>query len=183
MRRTGDPNAAVALAGSYLYQYKLITVEMRHLVTQSFRGYCAVAVIVAGFTGLWAVDVISVAIPVVGYAWLAVAAIGTLVAVGMAARPEEVIEPDATDDRIEEFEETAVTGAPLNLYAVALAAWACVSFGWVLGGMSAAGLTVVGYGWLAIAAYGVLVAAGLVATHSDEVATAVDPSDTLETDG
>ena len=94
---------------------------MRHLVTQSFRGYCAVAVIVAGFTGLWAVDVISVAIPVVGYAWLAVAAIGTLVAVGMAARPEEVIEPDATDDRVAEVEETTVTGAPPQLHAVALA--------------------------------------------------------------
>ncbi|OYR85491.1 hypothetical protein DJ84_02420 [Halorubrum ezzemoulense] len=156
---------------------------MRQLVTQSFRGYCALAVIVAGFTGLWAVGVISVEIPVVGYAWFAVAGIGTLVAAGMAAQPEEVIEPDATDERLEEFEETTVTGAPLNLYAAALAASACVSFGWVLGGMSAAGLTVVGYGWLAVAAYGALVAAGLVATHSEEVTTAIDPSDTLETDG
>ncbi|MDB9252873.1 hypothetical protein [Halorubrum ezzemoulense] len=156
---------------------------MRQLVTQSFRGYCALAVIVAGFTGLWAVGVISVEIPVVGYAWFAVAGIGTLVAAGMAAQPEEVIEADATDERVEEFEETTVTGAPLNLYAAALAAWACVSFGWVLGGMSAAGLTVVGYGWLVVAAYGALVAAGLVATHSEEVTTAIDPSETLETDG
>lgn len=155
---------------------------MKQLITQSFRGYCALAVIVAGFTGLWAVGVISVELSIVGYAWFAVAGVGTLVAAGMAARPEEVIESDATDERLEEFEEAMVTGAPLNLYAAALAAWACVSFGWALGGMSAAGLTVVGYGWLAIAAYGVLVAAGLVATHSKEVTTAIDPSKTLETD-
>jgi hypothetical protein len=139
--------------------------------------------IVAGFTGVWAVGVISVEVPLVEYAWSAVAAIGTLVPTGVGARPEEVAEPGATDERIEAFEETTVTDTPLNLYAAALAAWACVSFGWVLGGMSAAGLSVVGYDWLAIAGYGVLVAAGLVTTHTDDVATAVNPSETLETDG
>ncbi|WP_256402178.1 hypothetical protein [Halorubrum salinum] len=155
---------------------------MRHVITQCFRGYCALAVIVSGFTALWALGVISVAIPVVGYAWFAVAAAGTVVAAGLFTRREEAVEADATDDRLDRFERSSLTGTPLTLYAGALAAWAAVSFGWVLGGMSADGLAVVGYGWLAIAAYGALVGVGLVVNHSTAVATAVSPSDRLETD-
>ena len=64
----------------------------------------------------------------------------------------------------------------------ALAMWAAVSFGWVLGGMDAAGLEIVGYGWLAIAFYGVIVGGGLLLTHDDDVATAVDPTEKLEKD-
>ncbi len=155
---------------------------MRQLLTQSFRGYAAIAAVIAGFTALWALGFIEMSMSIVGYAWFAVAAVGTVVAVGMATKPDEVVEPDATADRIEAFEGTIVTGRPLDLYIGALAGWAAVSFGWVLGGASAAGLTVVGYGWLAIAAYGVLVGAGLLMNHSDDVATAVDPSDSLETE-
>ncbi|TKX73718.1 hypothetical protein EXE46_12655 [Halorubrum sp. GN11_10-6_MGM] len=140
------------------------------------------AVIVAGFTALWALGVIDVAVPIVGYAWFAVAAIGTVVAVGMTTRKDDVVEADASTERVEEFEEATVTGLPLNLYVGALAAWAAVSFGWVLGGMSAAGLEVVGYGWLAIAAYGAIVGIGLARNHNDELATAVNPSETLDTD-
>ncbi|WP_049983880.1 hypothetical protein [Halorubrum sp. BV1] len=155
---------------------------MRHVLTQCFRGYCALAVVVSGFTALWALGVISVAVPVVGYAWFAVAAVGTVVAAGMFARREEVIESDATDDRIDRFERTSLTGTPLALYVGALAAWTAVSFGWVLGGMSADGLALVGYGWLAIAAYGAVVGVGLAVTHGDAVTTAVSPSERLETD-
>lgn len=155
---------------------------MKQLVTQTFRAYSALAITVAGFTALWALDIITVGIPMVGYAWFAVAGLGTIVAVGMGARPEETIEPDATPDRIETFEDSTTTGRPLELYLGALAMWAAVSFGWVLGGMSTAGLDIVGYGWLAIAAYGVIVGIGIVRNHSEDVATAVNPAETLETD-
>lgn len=155
---------------------------MRKALTQCFRGYAAIAVVVAGFTALWALGIVEVSLPIVGYAWFAVAAAGTLVAIGMASRSEEVIELDSAEERIKAFEDATVTGRPFEGYLVALAMWAAVSFGWVLGGMSAAGLTVVGYGWLAIAAYGVVVGVGIVLNHTDDVKTAVDPSGTLETD-
>lgn len=155
---------------------------MRKILNQCFRGYAALGVIAAGFTALWAVGVIDVAMPLVGYAWFVVAAAGTVIAVTMARKPDEVIESDAADDRIETFEEATVTGRPLDMYIGALAAWAAVSFGWVLGGMGAAGLTVVGYGWLAIAAYGVVVGIGIAKNHSEDVTAAVDPTDSLETD-
>jgi hypothetical protein len=155
---------------------------MRQLITQCFRGYAALAAVVAGFTALWALGVINIAVPLVGYAWFAVAAVGTVVAVGMATQKEDAIEPDAADKRIETFEEATITGRPFDLYIGALAAWAAVSFGWVLGGMSTAGLTVVGYGWLAIAVYGLVVGVSIALTHKEDVATVVDLNDSLETD-
>ena len=154
---------------------------MRRIITLGFRVYGAIAVILAGLTALWALDILAVPIPLVGYGWIGVAVVGTIVAAGMRADPEAVVKSDATTDRVETFEESTLTGRPLELYISALALWAAVSFGWVLGGMSAAGLTLVGYGWFAIAFYGVLVGAGLVANHSDAVATVVNPSETLDT--
>lgn len=151
---------------------------MRRLLTQCFRAYAVIGVLAAGFTALWTIGVIDVAIPFVGYAWLGVAAVGTVVAVGMITKKDEVIEPDAVEERIDDFEDATVTGRPFDLYIGALAMWAAVSSGWVLGGMSAAGLTVVGYGWLAIAAYGVVVVAGIALNHKADIVDAVDPTET-----
>ena len=154
---------------------------MRTVLTQLFRGYAFVGVLAAGFTALWTIGVIDVSLPVIGYAWLIVAA-GTVVAVGMLTKKKDVIEPDASAKRVKEFEVATVTGRPLDIYLGALAMWAGVSFGWVLGGMSAAGLTVIGYGWFAIAVYGLVIGIGIAKNHKDDLATAVDPTDTLETD-
>ena len=93
-----------------------------------------------------------------------------------------MIEADATTARIETFEASAITARPLELYMGALAAWAAVSFGWVLGGMSASGLAVVGYGWLSIAIYGGVVSIGLAMNHREDVTTALDPTKRLEQD-
>lgn len=155
---------------------------MRTVLTQLFRGYAFVGVLAAGFTALWTIGVIDVSLPLIGYAWFIVAAAGTVVAVGMLTKKKEVIEPDASTERIGEFEAATVTGRPLDLYLGALAMWAGVSFGWVLGGMSAAGLTVIGYGWFAIAVYGLVVGIGIARNHKDDLAAVVDPTDTLETD-
>lgn len=157
---------------------------MRKVLTQCFRGYAVLSLLAAGFTALWALGVINpiVSLPLVGYVWLIVAAAGTVVAVGMITKKEELLEPDTAPERIEAFEEATVTGRPLDLYLGALAMWAGVSFGWVLGGMSAAGLTIVGYGWFAIAAYGVIVGIRIARNHRKDLATAVDPTETLEAD-
>lgn len=151
---------------------------MRQLFTQCFRAYAVIGVLAAGFTALWTLGVIDVAVPFVGYAWLAVAAVGTVIAVGMITKKETVIEPDAAEERLDDFEDATVTGRPFDLYIGALAMWAAVSFGWVLGGMGTAGLTVVGYGWFAIAAYGLVVGLGIALNHKEDVADAIDPTET-----
>ena len=154
---------------------------MRGILTQCFRGYAAVGVLAAGFTALWALGAVEVSMPLVGYGWLTVAAFGLVVAVGMITKQQEVLEADMTPERIETFENTTFTDRPLEVYIVALAAWAAVSFGWVLGGMSPSGLVVVGYGWLAVAAYGGAVGVGLIMNHRDDVVEVLDPTNSLET--
>lgn len=156
---------------------------MRGALTQLFRSYAALAVAVAGFTALWAIGVVDVSMPLVGYAWLAVAAVGGVVALGMVTKQEEALEADASDERIEQFEESSLTGWPLEGYVASLALWAAVSFGWILGGQSPDGLLVVGYGWLAIAVYGLLVGIGIVNNHRKAVAKAIDPTETLDAEG
>lgn len=156
---------------------------MKDILTKWFHGYTTIAAIVAGGTALWTTGIIELSVSIIGYAWFAVAGIGSVVAIGMAAKPEDVIEPDAAEARIEEFEDSTVTGTPLHAYIIALAMWAAVSFGWVLGGMSAAGRPVVGYGLLVIAAYGFSVGVGIALTYSNDIRIAVDPTKTLETDG
>lgn len=155
---------------------------MRTVFNRCFRAYAAIAVVAAGFTALWALGVISVSLPLVGYAWFVVAAAGTVVAVGMIVKREDVIDPDAAPKRIETFEEATITGRPFDLYIGALAMWAAVSFGWILGGASAAGLTLVGYGWFAIAAYGLVVGIGIARTHKEDIATVVNPTESFEMD-
>ena len=141
-----------------------------------------ISVLAAGFTALWTIGVIDVSLPLIGDVWLLVAAAGTVVAVGMITKKKEVIELDMDPKRIETFEDATVTGWPLDLYLGVLAMWAAVSFGWVLGGMSATGLTAVGYGWFAIAAYGFIVGIGIARSHKEDLATGGDPTDTLDPD-
>ena len=167
---------------TFMTFYDYYQIHMKQLLTQAFRAYGVIAVIVAAFTALWAVGVIDVALPTVGYAWFAVAAVGTVVAIGMAAKPAAVLEADASEARIETFEESSLTGLPLHGYMGALAMWAAVSFGWVLGGMSATGLSVVGYGWLIIAVYGAAIGIGIAANHRKDVTIAINPTETLDHD-
>lgn len=156
---------------------------MRVLLTQCFRGYAAVGALGAVLTALLAFGVVDISLSALGYGWLGVAALGAVVGLGILTNKETVLEADTSFQRLETFEETVFTGRPLDAYIVALGAWAAVSVGWVLGGMSTSGLTVVGYGWLSIAAYGAFVGIGIVLNHREDVRTAIDPTDTLETGG
>ncbi len=148
---------------------------MKNILAYCCQGYAVIAVAAAGFTALWALGVIDLAMPLIGYAWFAVAAVGTVVAIGITTNKREALEIDVAKAQLEAFEESPLTGRPFELYMSALAAWAAVSFGWVLGGMSATGLAVVGYGWLVIAVYGTVVGIGIAMNHRENV-TAVSTS-------
>jgi hypothetical protein len=151
---------------------------MGKVLTQSFRAYVVISVLAAGFTALWTMGLINVTIPFVGYAWFAVAAIGAVIVVGMIADKEGVLVANADADQVDRFSEATITGRPFEGYIAALAIWAAVSFGWILGGMGAAGLAVVGYGWLAIAGYGAVVGVGIAVNHKDDLVDAVAPAKT-----
>lgn len=146
-----------------------------------FRVYSVAIAIVAVFTALFAMGYITVSPTLFGGAWLALAALGGVIILGLTVNKDETIKADRTEERRRTWESSLFTGWLLNIYLIAAAIWAGVSFGWFIGGQSAASIPVVGYGWLAVAGYGALVLVGTVASHSEHVATAVDPTEELET--
>lgn len=149
-------------------------------IDQCFRGYCVATVIAAVFTVLAVVGVIGASLTAFGYAWIALAFIGAAIAVAMGAKKEEVLLADNSERRRRQFEAGAFSGAPLTAYVVLLGALAFASIGWVYSGGALVNAAVVGYGWLAVAGYGAILTIGLVVTHSDDVAAALNPADSLD---
>ena len=127
-------------------------------------------------TALLAFGYLTVSATILGGLWIGAAALGGVIAFGLTVNTEEVVEPDRVDARVDRWEDCLFTGWALNLYLVAAAIWSGVSFGWFIGGQSVAGIPIVGYGWIAVAVYGAVVAAGIAATHYDFLADAVDPT-------
>lgn len=158
---------------------------MGEILTQAYRGYAAISLLVVGFTGLWSLGTFDVSLPVLGYVWLLVAAFGGIVAVGLLTKKEDTIMAKATEKQVELFEESAVTGRPLEIYIVAITVWAAVSLGWILGGMSVEGPTIaiggisttgpyiISYGWSAIAFYGLTVGFSIAMNHRKYLAQAI----------
>ena len=142
-----------------------------------FRAYAAAAVGASVLTVAVVFDVVQLAPSALAAVWIAIAALGGVTAVGMTTNKRDTCAKNVTDGQMKRFTACWFTGWPLNAYLIAVMIWAGVSFGWVLGGASGATFLVVGYGWLAIAAYGVVLLVGLLAAHSEDVAAAVDVLD------
>lgn len=151
------------------------------LFSIGFRAYAVGVAVIAVFTVLLAFGQISVDPTLFGGMWLGLAGTGGVVAVGLTLNRESAIEQDRVEQRCQRWESCMFTGWLLNIYLIGAGIWSGVSFGWFLGGQSAAGISVVGYGWIAIAVYGAFVGAGTALYHRDYVQTALAP--TQEADG
>jgi hypothetical protein len=141
-----------------------------------FRTYAVAAAAVALLTVASVFDAVSLPATALGAAWVLLALLGAVVIVGMTARKQVVLLDDQSGQELERFETTDLTGLPLNAYVVFAAMWAAVSFGWLLGGRSLDALFTIGYGWLAVAAYGAILAVGLAVHHSRDISEAVAPN-------
>jgi hypothetical protein len=127
-------------------------------------------------TALLAFGYLTVSATILGGLWIGAAALGGVIVFGLTVNTDDLVEPDKAAPRCDRWENCLFTGWLLNIYLIAAAIWAGVSFGWFIGGQSVAGIPVVGYGWIAVAVYGAIVAAGIAATHYDFLAEAVDPT-------
>lgn len=127
-------------------------------------------------TALLAFGYVAVSSTVLGGLWIGAAALGGAIVFGLTVNTDRLIQPDRAESRCDRWEQCLFTGWLLNVYLIAAAIWAGVSFGWFIGGQAAAGIPVVGYGWITVAVYGAIVAAGIAATHYDFLASAVDPT-------
>ncbi|MFB6186415.1 MAG: hypothetical protein ABEI86_06055 [Halobacteriaceae archaeon] len=155
-------------------------VDKNTVYTIGFRAY-GISVGVAGvFTALLAFELVSITPTLFGGMWLALAIAGGVIAVGLTLNRDEVVLEDRSEARCQRWNECMFTGWLLNIYLIAAAIWAGVSFGWFIGGQSAAGIPAVGVGWIAIAAYGGFVAVGMTLYHFEYVTTALNPAEELE---
>jgi hypothetical protein len=152
----------------------------KFMVDQGFRVYSIALLVVAGFTGAWSLGAVDAAPLTLGVLWAGVAALGGIAAVVMALRKDRAVADDMSRERRRTFETNPLTGTPLNVYLAGLAGWAAVTLAWLAAGLGTGFATVVGYGWVAVAAYGGVLTLGLVVTHSETVITAVSPASSLD---
>lgn len=145
-----------------------------------FRTYAVAVAAGALLTVASVFEAISLPATGLGAVWVLLALLGALVVVGMTTRKQVVLLDDQTDRELERFETTDLTGLPLNAYVVFAAMWAAVSFGWLLGGRSLDALFTIGYGWLAVAAYGAVLGVGLAVHHSRDISEAIAPDEGSE---
>lgn len=140
------------------------------LLRQAYRLYAAMLAIWGGWSLVWTFLPVDMATATIGYGWLVIAALGVPVTAGLVASRSTLF--DVSTLEAKRFEANSFSGAPLVAYAVALVVWSAVFAVWSTAGL-AVNATVVGYGWLAIAAYGAVLTIGLVSTHRAEVLAAV----------
>ncbi|MGM0606599.1 MAG: hypothetical protein ACQETB_13135 [Halobacteriota archaeon] len=144
------------------------------IIEGCFRTYAAAAVGASALTVLVVLGVVDLSPTALAAIWIAIAALGGVTAIGMTTNKGETCADNITDGQKRRFTRCWVTGWPLNVYLIAVMIWSGVSFGWVLGGASVTTFRVVGYGWLAVTTYGVILLIGLLVAHSEDVATVVD---------
>ena len=140
------------------------------LLRQAYRLYAAILAIWGGWSLAWTFLPVDMASTTIGYGWLVIAALGVPVTIGLVATRSTLFEVSSPE--IRRFEANTFSGVPLVAYAVALVAWSAVFAVWSTAGLGVSA-TVIGYGWLAIAAYGAVLTVGLVSTHRAEVLAAV----------
>ena len=150
---------------------------MISVIEGCFRAYAVAAVGASVLTVLVVLGLVELSPTALAAVWIGIAALGGVTAVGMTTNKRETCANNLSEGQERRFTRCWFTGWPLNVYLIAVMIWAGVSFGWVLGGTSASTFHIVGYGWLAVAAYGVVLLIGLLVSHSEDVASAVDFTD------
>ena len=154
--------------------------SMKTVFDLGFRVYAIGVGLLGIVTALLTFELVAVSATILGGLWIGAAALGGAIVLGLTLDTDDVVEADRDTARCDRWDECMFTGWLLNIYLITAAIWAGVSFGWFIGGQAAAGVTVVGYGWIAVAVYGAIVAAGITATHYDFLVEAVNPTADVE---
>lgn len=151
----------------------LTNMSTKLIMRQSYRLYMAAVGVLAIWSLLGSTSVFSIDPVTLGYSWIALAVVGGVMGIGLYRKREKTF--SGSKEERKRFERHSLSGAPLYLYGVAIAGWAVFFGGWY-SGLVEVSTTLLGYGWLAIAAYGAVLTIGLVTKHSSAVAETVTPS-------
>ncbi|MFA1609995.1 hypothetical protein [Halobellus rubicundus] len=151
--------------------------SLEGVIRQAYRGYGAAVIVWAGWSAVWLGTDLRMDPSVLGYGWLAIAAFGAVVGVSMASvhlRGDGLFRTEPNRRRLARFDEHRLSGAPLYAYVAALVGWAVLTGAWTAGLVAGIDAALVGYGWIAIALYGVGLTIALAVTHKRDLADAVD---------
>lgn len=143
------------------------------IMRQSYRLYMGALGVLGAWSLLRSTGTISMDPLTLGYGWIALAVAGGVLTIGLY-RTRESTFTGSTEER-RQFNRHILSGAPLQLYGLVIVGWAAV-FGIWYAGLVEMSTTVLGYGWLAIAAYGAILTTGLISKHSSVVADTLTPS-------
>lgn len=138
-------------------------------VRQGYRLYLATLAIWSVWTAVWMNLELSISAMTIGYGWYAISLGGIGLTAGLVAtRTELFAGSPGSFDRFADSDRTALA---LGGYAAALVAWSAVSVAWWTGAVPL-GTGLVGTGWLAVAAFGLLLTIGLCVAHWSDLAGA-----------
>ncbi|MGQ4554490.1 hypothetical protein [Halobellus sp. GM3] len=142
-----------------------------NIVRQTYRGYGVAAVVWAGWSIAWAGTGLRMDPATIGYGWLAIAAVGAVLAGTMVTmRVHDDYQLFRTDRRHRKrFEAHSLGSTPLHLYVAGMGAWGVLTAAWVLGSVGSLSATIVAYGWFGIALYGAVLTVGLAVKHKQEL--------------
>lgn len=150
------------------------------LIDQGFRVYAIALLVVGVFTGLWGTGIVTLEPTTIGYVWIAMAVIGASVAVAVVANRDHALVNDMATERRETFIDNPLTDTPLHIYFGLLGFLSVSTAGLLALGLGNTAITLVGYGWVAAAGYGVVLTLGLVVTHANSVKKAASVTESLE---
>jgi len=149
-------------------------------VRQGYRLYGLAVLVWAVWTGLWGGLDLGTPARTIGDGWLLIAAFGVVLTGALAASyvsgDGRLFRTQAKRSQIDRYNDHVLSSTPLHVYMVALLGWSVLSLGWWTGSLSFVGRTAVGYGWLVVALYGLVLAVGLAVKHSSDIAEDVAES-------
>lgn len=151
------------------------------LIDQGFRVYAIALLVVGAFTGLWGAGIVTLEPTTIGYVWIAMAVFGAAVAIAAGINKDRTLVDDMAAERRSKFEDNPLTDTPLHIYVGLLGLLSVATAALVAVGLGSTAVTLVGYGWVAAAGYGVVLTLGLVVTHANSVKKAVSVTESLKT--
>lgn len=138
-------------------------------VRQGYRLYLATLAIWSVWTAVWMNLNLSISATSIGYGWYAISLGGLGLTAGLVTTRTELFA--GSRQSVERFSDSGRTAVALGAYTTALVVWSAVSVAWWTGAV-ALGSELVGTGWLAVAAFGLLLTVGLCVAHWSELSVA-----------
>jgi hypothetical protein len=161
-----------------MLEYKNVCMTLANIVRQGYRVYGLALLAWAGWSGLWIITGLNMDPSIVGYGWLTITVFGAILTVSMGVlwymTDYTLFKKDRHQRRVSRFNNHMLSSTPLHVYVLVMIAWSLLTVEWWVLNLGLVERTVVGFGWLLIAVYGLALTLGLSVKHKDDIVETVD---------